>query len=85
MVIGRLANGSRRVMIIGELTGLDDPTIALGAICLGSNRCGAGADPPDAHGHPAADQDSGHIAVSRRPATALENESGVPAGDRRQA
>ncbi len=35
MVIGRLADGSRRVMIIGELTGLDDPTIALQELSLG--------------------------------------------------
>jgi pilus assembly protein CpaF len=27
--VGRLADGSRRVMSIGELTGFDDPTIAL--------------------------------------------------------
>jgi pilus assembly protein CpaF len=40
--VGRLADGSRRVMSIGELTGFDDPTIALQELFV-SEATGGGA------------------------------------------
>jgi pilus assembly protein CpaF len=40
--VGRLADGSRRVMSIGELTGFDDPTISLQQLFV-SEAAGAGA------------------------------------------
>jgi pilus assembly protein CpaF len=54
--LGRLADGSRRVMSIVELTGFDDPTIALQELFVseGDGRRSAGPDPPDADGHPPA-------------------------------
>ncbi len=105
--VGRLADGSRRVMSIGELTGFDDPTIALQELFVSEATGGAApgrtrltptgirpqimdriyqrgvAIPELGRLYP---KNSGHIAVSgRRPATALENEGGVPARDRRQS
>jgi len=105
--VGRLADGSRRVMCIGELTGFDDPTIALQELFV-SEATGGGAQgrtrltptgirpqimdkihrlglaaPELGRLYP---KNSGHVAVSgRRPATAVGNEGGVPARDRRQS
>jgi pilus assembly protein CpaF len=105
--VGRLADGSRKVMSIGELTGFDDPTIALQELFVSEATGGAAAGrtrltptgirpqimdriyrrevaiPELGRLYP---KNSAHIAVSgRRPATAPENDGGVPTRDRRQS